>query len=121
MFLVTINKMRRLFCVNYIGQVTPAEMLHGIEETRQLLADLPAGFRMLTDFSRMEGIDLDCVGPIGQLMELVDKGGVEVVVRVIPDATKDIGMNMLSVFHYPRRPEFVTCETLAEAGRFLKL
>jgi hypothetical protein len=121
MFLVTTNKLKRLLCANYVGQVTPAELKRGLEETRQLLADFPEGFRMLTDFTRMESIDLDCVGPIGQFMELVDQSGVELVVRVIPDATKDIGMNMLSVFHYPRRPEFVTCETLAEAGRYLKL
>ena len=41
--------------------------------------------------------------------------GVAEVVRVIPDPQKDIGLNILSVFHYSRRVRIVTCESLAEA------
>jgi len=52
---------------------------------------------------------------------LVDKSGVGQIVRVIPDPTKDIGMNILSVFHYLSRPEFITCNTMTEAGRQLDL
>jgi hypothetical protein len=37
------------------------------------------------------------------------------VVRVIPNPQKDIGLNILSLFHYRRRVRIVTCETLEEA------
>ena len=42
------------------------------------------------------------------------------VVRVIPDPYKDIGLNIVSLFHYPRRVRIVTCETLEEAMRALE-
>jgi hypothetical protein len=41
------------------------------------------------------------------------------VVRVIPDPHKDIGLNILSLFHYRRGVRIVTCETLEEAMRAL--
>jgi hypothetical protein len=41
------------------------------------------------------------------------------VVRVIPDPQKDIGLNILSLFHYRRRVRIVTCKTLAEAMKAL--
>jgi hypothetical protein len=41
------------------------------------------------------------------------------VVRVIPDPRKDIGLNMLSLFHYRRGIRIVTCMTLEEATKTL--
>jgi hypothetical protein len=41
------------------------------------------------------------------------------VVRVIPDPQKDIGMQIMSLFHYDRRVRIVTCESLAEAMKVL--
>jgi hypothetical protein len=52
-------------------------------------------------------------------MDLCNKHGIEMVVRVIPDPQKDIGLNILSLFHYRRRVRIVTCKTLAEAMRAL--
>jgi hypothetical protein len=54
-------------------------------------------------------------------MELMDQHGVEIVVRVIPDSAKDIGLNIISIFHYPNRPRIVTCQTLTEAAQVLAL
>jgi hypothetical protein len=48
-------------------------------------------------------------------MDLMSKLGVAKVVRVIPDPHKDIGLNIMSLFHYPRRIPIVTCPTLKEA------
>jgi len=53
------------------------------------------------------------------VMDLVGQAGVGLVVRVIPDPSKDIGMNILTVFHYPHHPRIVTCESMAAAAREL--
>ena len=55
------------------------------------------------------------------MMDLIGHAGVGLVVRVIPDASKDIGMNILTVFHYPHRPRVVTCQNLTDAARALGL
>jgi hypothetical protein len=54
-------------------------------------------------------------------MELCDQHGVGLVVRVIPDPAKDIGFNLLSIFHYPHHPRAVTCKTMSEAARLLSI
>ena len=56
-----------------------------------------------------------------QGLELCDAKGVSLVVRVIPDPAKDIGMNILSLFHYRHRPRSVTCASMEEAARLLAL
>jgi hypothetical protein len=65
-------------------------------------------------------MDLTCVPYIKRMMDVCNKKGVELVVRVIPDPQKDIGLNILSLFHYRRRVRIVTCQTLAEAKKVLE-
>lgn len=121
MFLVTSNKAKQLLCSSFIGRVRPEEIARSREESAVLLNDLQPGFRLLVDLSRVEDISLDCVPEIGRLMELMDHAGVSTVVRVIPDPTKDIGMNIISRFHYPNHPKIMTCETLLRAAEMLEL
>ena len=45
--------------------------------------------------------------------------GIAKVVRIIPDPKKDIGLNIMSVFHYQRRVQIITCETLDQADQAL--
>ena len=62
-----------------------------------------------------------CAAEIGKEMELFEQKEVGLVVRVIPDPTKDIGMNILSMFHYSHRPRTVTCRSMTEAAERLGL
>lgn len=41
------------------------------------------------------------------------------MVRVIPDPYKDIGMNILSVFHYHNHPRIVTCDNMLDGVKAL--
>src|SRR5438128_1585926 len=99
MFLATSNKAQRLLHLIYVGTVSAEELQRGSEEVKMLLADLTPGFRLLADFSRLESMSLDCITPIGQVMELLDHHGLGMVARVIPDPAKDIGLSILSIFH----------------------
>ena len=107
--------------LSYVGQVRVEDLQRGLSDMPQLLADLPADFRVLADLSRLDSIDLGCVEQIGATMELFEQHGVGLVVRLIPDPAKDIGFNIISAFHYKNRPRTATCETLAEAMRLLSL
>jgi hypothetical protein len=119
MFLATANKPQRLLCFNYIQRVTPADLTAARDDIRALTAELPPGFRLLADFSQLESMDPECATEVGQTMEWLDRSGIGLVVRVIADPAKDIGMNILTVFHYPHHPRVITCETLAQALRKL--
>jgi hypothetical protein len=74
----------------------------------------------LSDLSDLEIMDPDCAAEIEFGMDLCNKAGVSKVVRVIPDPRKDIGLTIMSVFHYHRGVKIVTCETLAQALQALE-
>jgi hypothetical protein len=121
MFLALTNKSKRLLYISYIQKVRSKELAHGLDEIRVLLADLPSGFNLLVDLERLESMEPACAAQIGKVMELLDRHGVGMVVRVIPDPAKDIGLNILSLFHYPHHPRVVTCKTMGEAAKLLML
>jgi hypothetical protein len=121
MFLVTTNKPKRLLHLSFIQHVGVEEIQRGRKDVVALLADLPAGFHVLADLGRLESMDMACAKEFGKVMELCDQHGVDLVVRMIPDPTKDIGLNILSIFHYPHKPRTVTCKTMAEAAKLLSL
>ena len=121
MLLTTISKSKQLLYFTYIGDVSVEELKQGLTEIVTLLEDLSSGFRVLADLRGLDRMDHKCAKEIGKAMELCDQKGVGLVVRIIPDPQKDIGMNILSIFHYRKRPRIVTCETLVEAGEVLGL
>ena len=119
MVLITSNKVKQLLYICHIGQVRLSEFPPGQEDLKMQLDELSAGFTLLADFSRLETMDLDCAPELGRVMERIGRAGVGLVIRVIPDPRKDIGMNILTVFHYPHHPRVVTCETMVAAARAL--
>ena len=121
MFLATSNTAKQVLLLSYIGHVLPEELKRGRENGDKLLAGLLPGFRLLADFGRLESMDIACTAEVGRMMELIDQRGISLLVRVIPDASKDIGMDILALFHYRQHPVTVTCKSMVEAARKLAL
>ena len=122
MFLVTINKPKELLYLGFIARVRLEEMQQARPNAESLLVELSPGFRLLADLERLESIDANCIPEIGKFMELGDQSGVGMIVRVIPDPMKDIGLNIMSRFHYRKtHPRMVTCKSMVEAAELLSL
>jgi len=115
MILITSNKRQRLLCLNYVRHVSPGDLRASFEELKAVLGELPDGFRLLADLSQLESMDPDCAAELGHAMDLFDSKAVSLIVRVIPDASKDIGFSILTVFHYARQPRVISCQNLGEA------
>ena len=107
--------------MSYIQHVPPLELERATEDVKTLLAELTPGYRLLVDLSRLESMELESMNIVGRMMELFDQSGVGMIVRVIPDPSKDIGFNIYTIFHYPHRPKVITCETMPQAARALAL
>jgi hypothetical protein len=120
MIQITVDRAQNLLRVTYAGRVGPLETKRAVENLQRVLSDLTPGFRLLTDVSGVQEIDLACEPDMRRMMDLCDEKGVTVVVRVIPDPRKDIGFNIMSIFHYRRRVRIITCGTMAEALQALK-
>lgn len=121
MVLATINPPKQLVHMSFIGRVRAEEIAESQENVRQLLDEMLPGFRVLSDLSQLEEFGPGCALEIGRTMNILSQKGIGLIVRVIPDGSKDFGLNILSLFHYSPAPRIVTCETIAEAGKVLAI
>jgi hypothetical protein len=115
-----VDEPKSLFVIRYRGVVRAEETKKGLEEIRDGLAKLQSGFRLLADLSELESMDVACAPFIEQAMDIFNEKGASMVVRVIPDPHRDIGMQIMSIFHYRGDVQILTCETLAQADDLLR-
>lgn len=120
MILIEVSRARQLLHISYIGHVQLSDFQDTRREMDEALAELPAGYRLVTDMSHLETMDLECSEQVGATMERLNQKGISAVVRVIPEPARDIGLNILSAFHYDRRVRQKTCRSLEEALQALQ-
>ena len=114
-----VDEPKRLLVIRYSGVVEAEETEKGLEQIRNGLAKLQSGFRLLADLTELESMDTACAPFIEKAMDLCNQKGTSMVVRVIPDPHRDIGMQIMSIFHYGGDVKIVTCESLAQAAELL--
>jgi hypothetical protein len=74
---------------------------------------------VLVDLTDLEKMDVGCASFIEAAMDLCNEKGASTVVRVIPDPHRDIGLQIMSIFHYSGDVRIITCQSLAEANEIL--
>ena len=119
MFQVEADPAKKLLTMTFAQHVGPEELEQANAKLPALLDQLPPGFRLLSDLSALEAMDPASLTDIKKTMDLLNQHGVAMIVRVIPDPHKDIGLNILSLFHYRRGIRIVTCKTMEEARTML--
>lgn len=119
MFQIEADNSKNLLQFVFSGHVTLEEMRRWREQICQFITRLQPGFTLLSDFRGLDQMDLDCIPDIEWSMEALDEAGIARVVRIIPDPRKDIGLTIMSHFHYRRSVVFVTCDTMEEALKVL--
>lgn len=110
---------RKLLTITYRGAVAAAEAVAVHEAVLLAIDSMPSGFGLLVDFTPLTAMEPGCASSIAATMDHANNHGVAAVVRVIPDPARDIGMQILSRFHYGPDVQTYTCETMAEAMRLL--
>lgn len=106
---------RRVLRTYFRGIVTAQAFETVADRSASLIAQMKPGFIVVADLSALDRMELDCVPHITRLMDLFRRAGVGRVVRVIPDASKDIGFTLLSHTHYRGKVPFETLASLADA------
>ena len=115
MYSVEIDRSKRLLVISALQQVTAEQAKLAAKDVRELVHDVAPGFRVLADFRWLESMDSAAAPHVAQIMDTVAEKGVSSVTRVIPDPRKDIGLNILSQFHYGPETQIATFESLADA------
>ena len=120
MFTVQLDQTRNALTISYGGRVTPDETRLCAEEVRLALTILQPGFRLIVDLTGLETMDVSCSPVVAEIMEICNAAGVAEVLRIIPDPTRDIGLQILSFFHYGKDVFVHTCASAADAKEMLQ-
>src|SRR5436305_14008681 len=115
-----VDEPERLLVIRYHGAVGPEETEKGLAQIKSGLAKLKSGFRLLADLTELESMNVACAPHIEKAMDLCNEKGASLVVRVIPDPHRDIGLQIMSIFHYGGDVQIITCDSLAEAEEILR-
>ena len=115
MYAVELDRSKRLLVISATQRVTAEQAKLAAQRVRELVHDVVPGFRVLADFRWLESMDPAAARHIAEIMDAIAEKRAASVTRVIPDPHKDIGLNILSQFHYGPEIEITTFETLADA------
>ena len=115
MYSVEIDRSKRLLVISALQRVTAEQAKLAAKQVRELVRDVAPGFRVLADFRWLESMDAAAAPHVAKIMDTLAEKGVSSVTRVMPDPHKDIGLNILSQFHYGPEIQIATFETLADA------
>ncbi len=116
MFRVAPDPAKNELRISYRGHVSPEDTRRCHEQMREALLSLEPGYRLIVDLTGLEAMDLACANAIAAIMECCNDAGVAEVVRIIPDPARDIGLQILSLFHYRPDVYIRTCSNMAEAN-----
>jgi len=115
MYSVESDRSKQLLVISAAGRVTKKEVESVALRVREMMKEITPGFRVLTDFRWLERMDPAAAVPLAEIMDALAEKDVAAVVRVVPDPHKDIGLNILSQFHYGPEIQIATFQTLADA------
>jgi anti-anti-sigma regulatory factor len=115
MYAVEIDQSKRFLVISAVQRVTAEQAKEVAHKIRKLLEDVPPGFRVLVDFRWLDSMDSDAARHVAEIMDALAEKRVASVTRVMSDPHKDIGLNILSRFHYGPEIQIATYETLADA------
>ena len=115
MYSVESDRSKRLLVISAAGKVSKKEVEAVALRVREMMKEVTPGFRVLTDFRWLDRMEPAAATHLAEIMDALAEKDVAAVVRVIPDPHKDIGLNILSPFHYGPNIKLTTFESLAEA------
>ena len=115
MYALELDRSKRLLVISAAQRVTAKEANMAAQRIREVLQDVAPGLRVLADFRWLESMDSAAARHIAEIMDALAEKNVASVTRVMPDPHKDIGLNILSQFHYGPDVTITTFETLADA------
>jgi hypothetical protein len=115
MYAVELDQSKCFLVISAAQTVTADETKLVAQRIPELLRDVAPGFRVLADFRWLDSMEPTAARYIAEIMDALAEKEVASVTRVVPDPHKDIGLNILSQFHYGPQIQVVTFATLADA------
>jgi hypothetical protein len=114
MYVVELDQSKRLLVISAAQSVTAEQARQAADQVRELLQGVTPGFRVLADYRWLQSMEPATARHVAEIMDALAEKQVASVTRVMPDPHKDIGLNILSQFHYGPEVKVATFQTLAD-------
>ncbi len=101
--------------IEFEGKIDAAQGEQYLPDIQKVLSKVKKGFNLLVDLSSVQTVDPKIQGVIKKVMDLLNAQGVTKILRVIPDPAHDIGLNIMSLFHYSEEVKVLTLRSREEA------
>jgi hypothetical protein len=115
MFVVETDTTKQLLVLSIAGAITVEESKETLGRVIEKVREMEPGFVALIDFRWLESMSASAAPFVAEIMDAFAAKKVTAVVRVMPDPHRDIGLNILSRFHYGPEVRLLTFESLADA------
>jgi hypothetical protein len=119
MISASVDQSGHVLTITYGRRVGRADTREALRTLKELAPRLKPGFILLSDLTMLDSMEGDCAEDISAMAELLNRRGVATIVRVIPDPAKDIGFNIISLFHLGPPVKIHARPNLAEAVSLL--
>ena len=119
MIKVRYDRGRNTVIVEFEGNVDGEQAKHFFVDLGNIRPKPENGFKLLTDFSLVDAMEINVKGEIEKAMDLFNAQGVAEIIRVIPDPNMDIGFNLMSASHYSKQIKVHTLRSRQEAEAYL--
>ena len=101
--------------IEFEGHIDAAQAESFFSDVEKVLPKPGKGFKLLTDFSSVQTMELAVKDEIKKAMGLFNARGVTEILRVLPDPDMDIGLNIMSRSHYSQDVKILTLRSREEA------
>jgi len=106
--------------IEFQGEIDVAQVECLFLDIQKISPRLKKKFKLLTDLSGVTAIDVRTQPSFVRIMDFLNTSGVAAIVRVVSKPAQDIGLNILSVFHYSKEVSIRTVSSRPEAVEYLK-
>jgi anti-anti-sigma regulatory factor len=112
---ISYNQQQNTVFIEFVGKIDAAEGEQHFPNLPKVIPQHGKGFTLLVDLSLVESMDPKILKSITKAMDLMNASGVTKVIRVIPRLDQDIGLNIVSIFHYSKNVNVITVQSRKEA------
>jgi hypothetical protein len=121
MYSVSHDQNKNIISINIqdVFDVEQAEKAY--KEVETVLKKAKKGFTVLTDMSSLQEISLESFKSISKTMDLFNSCGIWRAIRIVPDSSKDIGFNIMNMFHYSPEVKIHIFESMEKAKEYMDL
>ena len=117
---VSYDREHNTVIIEFEGNIDASQAEKVFPDLEKILPKHGKGFKLLTDFSSVQTMELKVKAAIEKAMEIFNAQGVTEIIRVIPDPALDIGLNIMSRSHYSRDVKVLTLRSRGEAQARLR-